>query len=212
MITLYTHGTPNGVKIAIALEEMNLAYKVKLVDIFAGETLTPEFKAMNPAGKIPVIQDSDTGDTVYESNAILMYLAKKSGKLLPPANAPAHKLDQLLFLQASLQGPMFGQRAHFSMFGPEHVPYAISRYEEQGAIIDDLMDELLSGHDYLMGDMMTIADISFYGWYVFARRSDFVPSKCKNLVTWCNRMAAREGVIKGLAATPTNPLPERRVA
>lgn len=212
MITLYTHGTPNGVKIAIALEEMSLPYEVKLVDIFAGESMTPDFKAKNPAGKIPVIQDSETGQTVYESNAILMYLAEKSGRLLAPTKTTGHEINQLLFLQASLQGPMFGQRAHFSMFGPEHVPYGISRYEEQGTIIDDLVDGLLSGRDYLMGDVITIADVSFYGWYVFARRSDYVSVSCKNLVAWCDRMAARDGVIKGLAATPTNPLPERRTA
>ena len=212
MITLYTHGTPNGVKIAIALEEMHMDYKARLVDIFAGETLTPEFKALNPAGKIPVIQDSETGATVYESNAILLYLANKSGKLLPPEGTPQHDLDQLLYLQASLQGPMFGQRAHFAMFGPEHVPYAIRRYEEQGAIIDDLMNGLLAGRDYLMGDALTIADVSFYGWYAFARRSDYVSADHKNLVAWCDRMAARDGVIKGMAATPTNPLPDRRAA
>src|SRR4051794_23529239 len=151
MITLFTHGTPNGVKIAIALEEMGLPYRAELVEVFSGAGQKPEFLALSPAGKIPAIRDEDTGAVVFESNAILLYLAEKSGKLLPPDKKRRHEVDELLFLQASLQGPMFGQRMHFSFFAPETVPYAIRRYEEQGNTIDAVVEHLLAGKDFFLG-------------------------------------------------------------
>lgn len=211
MITLYTHGTPNGIKIAIALEEMDLAYEVRLVDIFAGEGQRPEFLAMSPAGKIPAIRDNDNGNIVYESNAILLYLAEKSGKLFPASPSARLEMMQLLFLQASLQGPMFGQRAHFSMFAPETVPYAIQRYEDQGETIDALVDRLLGEKAFFLGDDLSIVDVSFFGWYFPANRSGFLTDRYAGLKAWFDRMNARPSVGRGVEATPTFPLPPRKV-
>src|SRR5687767_632190 len=144
MIELFTHGSPNGHKVTIALEELALPYEVRPVNVFAGEGQRPEFLALNPAGKIPVIRDLDNGAVVTESAAILLYLADKAGRLVPASSLQRVRALELLFLQASLQGPMFGQRSHFSLFGPETVPYAIRRYEQQAEIIDALVDKLLT--------------------------------------------------------------------
>lgn len=211
MIDLFTHGTPNGIKIGVALEEMGLPYSVHIVDIFAGESHSPEFREMNPAGKIPVIKDTETNATIYESNAILIYLANKSGQLAPVDAAARLEMMQLLFLQASLQGPMFGQRAHFSMFSPEIVPYAIHRYEEQGDVIDELVNDLLEGREYFL-DEFSIVDVSFFGWYLPADRSGFLKKNDSNLRRWFDRVAARPAVKRGVAATPEIPLPSRRSA
>lgn len=211
MIDLFTHGTPNGIKIAIALEEMGLPYRAHIIDVFAGESHTSQFRKMNPAGKIPVIRDTETNSTIYESNAILMYLADKSGRLAPADTRAKLKMTQLLFLQASLQGPMFGQRAHFSMFGPEIVPYAIRRYEEQGDVVDALVEDLLEGREFFL-DEFSIVDISFFGWYLPANRSGFLKQDDSNLRHWFDRVAARPAVRRGVAATPEIPLPPRRRA
>ena len=143
MIELFTHGTANGHKIAIALEELGLPYEVKAVNVFAGEGQQPWFLHISPAGKIPAIRDTENGQAVFESNAILLYLAEKTGRLFPVDPADRTRAMQLMFLQASLVGPMFGQRAHFNYFAPETVPYGIRRYDEQGEMIHAPLDRLL---------------------------------------------------------------------
>jgi GST-like protein len=211
MIELFTHGSPNGHKVAIALEELALPYQVRPVNVFAGEGQRPGFLAINPAGKIPVIRDLENGAVVTESDAILLYLADKAGKLLPPSGLQRVRAIELLFLQASLQGPMFGQRSHFSMFGPETVPYAIHRYEQQGDIVDALVDKLLEGKDYFLGDQYSIVDVAFYSWYFAAQRSGFDVSQHVNLVGWIDRVGQRPAVQRGVtipAGLP--PLPPRR--
>lgn len=208
MITLYTHSTPNGFKIAIALEELDLAYKVELVDIFSGGSNTPEFLKLNPLGKIPVIFDDETGETVYESNVILLYLARKTGKLLP-TNIKQERVEEILFVQGAFQGPMFGQRAHFSLFATEIVPYAIRRYEEQGEQVNQWMNKRLENQDYLLGEY-SIADISFFGWYAPGIRTGFGLEPGSPLAEWFDRVNGREAVQRGLTATPSFDLPERR--
>jgi len=122
MITLYTHNTPNGHKVSIALEELGLDYEVARVNVHEGAQFAPEFTALNANSKVPVLTDSETGVTTAESNAILLYLAEKTGKLLPPDQADRAKALELLFFQAACVGPMFGQRAHFSLYAPETLP------------------------------------------------------------------------------------------
>jgi GSH-dependent disulfide-bond oxidoreductase len=212
MITHFTHGTPNGVKIAIALEEMGLPYKAELVEVFSGEGQKPEFLALSPAGKIPAIRDGDNGTVVYESNAILLYLAEKSGKLLPQDKARRAEVNELLFLQASLQGPMFGQRMHFSFFAPETVGYAIRRYEEQGNTVDAVVERLLAGKKHFLGDEFSIVDVTFFGWYSSAERAGYLPADKPNLKAWYDRMKSRPAVQKVLSATPVIPLPSRKIA
>lgn len=212
MITLFTHGTPNGIKIAIALEEMGLPYKSQFVEIFSGDGQKPEFLAISPAGKIPAIRDEDTGATVYESNAILLYLAEKSGKLIPADASRRFEVNELLFLQASLQGPMFGQRMHFSFFAPETIPYSIKRYEQQGEAVDAVVERLLADRSYFLGKELSIVDVSFFGWYLSAERAGLLSADKPRLKAWFDRIKARPAVQKIIAGTPVIPLPARRIA
>ncbi|MEJ7598708.1 MAG: glutathione S-transferase family protein [Kofleriaceae bacterium] len=210
MITLFTHGTPNGHKIAIALEALRQPYEITLVDIFAGAGQAPGFLAISPAGKIPAIVDRDNGRAVYESNAILRYLAAKAGALWPTEDAERTEADALLFLQASLQGPMFGQRAHFAMFAPETVPYGIKRYDEQGATTDQICERLLTGRDYFLASGYSIVDISFFGWYYAAKRSGYFDRSLPQLTAWFDRVEARPEVHPGIHRTPVFELPPRK--
>ncbi|WP_437815903.1 glutathione S-transferase family protein [Sorangium sp. So ce1078] len=204
-IELFTFGSTNGHKVAIALEELGLPYEVRSVNVFAGEGRSPEFLAMNPAGKIPVIRDRDADLVLTESDAILLYLADKAGRLVPPSGRERVRAIELLFLQASLQGPMFGQRMHFSVFSAETVPYGIRRYEEQGDIIDKLVDHLLSGRSYFLGSEYSIVDIAFYGWYFAAKWAGFEFDQHANLKAWFERIGARPAVARGV--TIPEPLP-----
>ena len=210
MITLYGHGTPNPYKVSIALEEMELPYEVKLIDMFNGETQSPEFLAVSPAGKIPAITDGD--QNICESNVILSYLAEKSGQFGAAPGEDTLRLNQLLGIQSSLQGPIFGQRAHFSMFAPEVVSYGIRRYDEQGAIVDQTMARLLGDGPYLMGDAYTIADMAFFGWYYPAKKSGYFDEIPQSVKDWYDRIAARPAVQRGIAAFPSFDLPPRRAA
>jgi GSH-dependent disulfide-bond oxidoreductase len=211
MIELFTHGTANGHKIAIALEELGLPYEVKPVNVFAGEGQAPWFLQISPAGKIPAIRDTENGRTVFESNAILLYLAEKTGKLFPTDTATRSRALQLLFLQASLVGPMFGQRAHFNYFAPETVPYGIRRYDEQGEIIYGVMDRLLQNRGHFLGDDYSIVDIAFFPWMSAMVKLGFPFEKHRALDAWFERVAARPAAIKGLGIpTAIQNLPPRR--
>lgn len=200
MITVYTHPTPNGFKVPIALEEMGLAYEIALVDVTAGEGQTQEFLAMSPAGKIPVIRDGAGGPFIYESNAILLHLSARSGRLMPVDADGRREAMQLLFLQASLQGPMFGQRAMFSAFFPEKVPAAIARYEEQGAFVDSVAERLLAGREFFLRSGFSIVDVSYFAWYRAAIGMGFTPQDCPSLLGWYARVAERPAVKRGIAA------------
>jgi GST-like protein len=206
VIELFTFGSTNGHKAAIALEELGLPYQVRAVNVFAGEGRSPEFLAINPAGKIPVIRDLETDLVLSESDAILIYLADKVGRLLPSSGKERTRALELLFLQASLQGPMFGQRMHFSIFSSETVPYAIRRYEEQGEIIDALVDRLLSGGPYFLGAAYSVVDIAFYSWYFAAKAAGFEFDTHPNLSAWFERVSVRPAVARGV--TVPSPLPK----
>lgn len=211
MIEFFTFGSTNGYKVAIALEELGVPYEVRPINVFAGEGRSPEFLAINPAGKVPVIRDRDTGVVVSESDAILLYLADKAGRLVPGSGQERVRAIELLFLQASLHGPMFGQRMHFSIFASETVPYGIRRYEEQGDIIDKLVDHLLTGRSYFLGAEYSIVDIAFYGWYFAARRAGFTFEQHANLTAWFDRVGARPAVARGVTIpTALSNLPPRK--
>jgi GST-like protein len=213
MIEFYSHGSPNGHKVSIALEELEIPYETRGVNVFAGEGQSTEFLSLNPAGKIPVIRDTESGAVVTESNAILLYLADKAKRLVPGAGLERIRAIELLFLQASLHGPMFGQRSHFGMFGPEVVPYAIRRYEEQGEIFDKLADTLLSGRSYFLGASYSIVDIAFYGWYFAANKSGYGFSSKANLSGWFKRVSDRPAVQRGITIPTALPdLPPLRRA
>jgi GST-like protein len=213
VIEFFTYGSTNGHKVAIALEELGLPYDVRPINVFAGEGRSPEFLALNPTGKIPVIRDREAGVVVTESAAILLYLADKAACLVPAAGAERTRAIELLFLQASLQGPMFGQRMHFSVFATEAVPYAIRRYEEQGEKIDELVDHLLAGRSYFLGAEYSIVDIAFYGWYWAARHAGFEFDRRENIARWFARVGARPAVARGVTIPSALPhLPPRKRA
>jgi GST-like protein len=212
MIELFSHGSPNGHKVTIALEELELPYEVKVVNVFEGEGQAPAFLAMNPAGKIPVIRDLETGIVVTESNAILLYLADKVGRLIPREGSARVRAIELLFLQASLVGPMFGQRSHFSLFTNETIPYGIRRYEEQGEIIDQLVDGLLRDREYFLDDGYSMVDIAFIGWYHAANKR-FPFGDRLHLQRWFERVMLRPAVTKGVTIPAGLPLlPPRKGA
>ncbi len=197
MITLYAHGSPNPHKISIALEELGLAYETKIINVWEGEQFSPVFTALNPNGKVPVIVDHETGHTLYESNAILLYLAEKTGKLLPTEVQQRWKGIQLLFFQAASIGAMFGQRAHFSLFAPEKPTYAIERYLKEGDRLTAVLETLLTEREYFL-DEYSIVDIAHFGWLWCSTHQGFEIDAYPNLKNWFDRIAARPAVQKGV--------------
>jgi GST-like protein len=163
MIELYTHSTPNGYKISIMLEEVGIPYNVHKIDISKGEQFTPEFVALNPNSKIPVIVDRDTDITIFESGAILIYLAEKAGKLLPAGQKERFEVLEWLMFQMSGVGPMTGQLAHFMVYAPEKVPYAIERYKKEVLRLMGVLDKQLANREFLCSDY-SIADIATFPW------------------------------------------------
>ncbi|MCX7355524.1 MAG: glutathione S-transferase N-terminal domain-containing protein, partial [Alphaproteobacteria bacterium] len=167
MIDLYTWGTPNGRKASIALEELALPYKTHPIDIGKGDQVKPDYLAINPNGKIPAIVDPDGPDgkpmAVFESGAILIYLAEKAGKLLPKDARGRSVAIQWLMFQMGGVGPMFGQAHHFRRFAPEKIPYAVDRYTNETKRLYDVLDRRLKDVEFLAGDY-SIADIATYPW------------------------------------------------
>jgi GSH-dependent disulfide-bond oxidoreductase len=199
MIVFYGHGCPNPHKVAIALEELGLPYEARVVDVWAGGPFPPEVAAHNPNGKVPVILDTDTGQVVYESNAILLYLADKAGRLFPAQGPERWEAMQLLFLQAASVGPMFGRRAHFSLFAPEKPAYVVARYRQEGKRITRVLDGLLRDRDhFLAGHGFSIVDIAFFGWLWCSTRQGFALGGHPNLQRWFDRVAARPAVRRGV--------------
>jgi GSH-dependent disulfide-bond oxidoreductase len=163
MIKFYFHPSPNPVKVALFLEESGLPYEVAPVDTRKGEQFKPDFLAINPNAKTPVIIDGDA--TVFDSNAILLYLAEKTGKFLPE-NTPAARgrlLSWLMFVATGI-GPYSGQAVHFKHYAPEQLPYAINRYMREAERHWGILDAQLAKHRYMLGDTYTIVDMAVWGW------------------------------------------------
>jgi GSH-dependent disulfide-bond oxidoreductase len=198
---LYSGPTPNGRKVGIMLEECGLPYRTTFVDILAGDQLTPAFLALNPNNKHPVLVDHDGPEgrtvTVWESGAILLYLAEKTGRLLPRDPLARVAALQWLFFQVANQGPAAGQLAHFAFYArPEHrLPYPIERFGREVARQLVVMDTHLAGRDYF-ADEYSIADIALLPYTVpaLANRRAELP----NLRRWCATLMAREPVQKGM--------------
>ena len=209
MIELYSHGSPNGHKVSIALEELGLPYEVRGVNVFVGEGQSPDFKAISANGKVPVVRDTDTGRTIAESNAILMYLADKAGRLMP-AGDERWEAVELLFLQASAIGPMFGQRAYFDIMAPERVDHAIERYAAEGERLNALLDERLAGRTWFCSDY-SIVDVAFYGWFFTAAHMGYPIDRYPNLSAWYARTGERPAVQRGVTIPGGLPeLPARK--
>lgn len=199
MLHLYSDSSPNGFKATIALEELSLPYRLHHVRIDAGEHRQPAFLALNPHGRIPVLTDSETGVELFESAAILLYLADKTGKLLP--SNPRARWEAIKWLQfhASSVGPVLGQRVHFELFAQEPVPSAIDRYRRLTEEAFAVLDRVLANRPYLAGDDYSIADIAHFGWMHIAQVIRFDFSQHRHLSAWHERVADRPAVRKGIA-------------
>ncbi|MEO1192219.1 MAG: glutathione S-transferase N-terminal domain-containing protein [Pseudomonadota bacterium] len=161
MIDLYTWSTPNGRKVSIALEELGLAYETHAINILKDEQFAPDFLKISPNNKIPAIIDRETGQALFESGAILIYLAETTGKLLP---ADKWVAMQWLMWQMGGQGPMLGQAHHFLQFNPGKAPYAEERYGKEAQRLYGVLDKQLSEKAYVAGAALTIADIAIWPW------------------------------------------------
>lgn len=198
MIQLFTDSSPNGFKITIALEELNLPYTLRHVRIDEGENRQPDFLYLNPHGRIPVLVDDSNGITLFESAAILLYLADTTGRLLPSAPKMRWEAIQWLMFHAASVGPVIGQRVHFELFAADKNPEAIARYRRLTNEAFATMDSRLAAHPYLAGDEYSIADIAQFGWTHIARVIDFDFSAHKHMSTWHERVAARPAVQRGI--------------
>ncbi len=197
MIDLYSYGTPNGQKASIMIEEVDLPYTFHRIDIGAGDQKTLEFLAINPNGRIPAIVDRDANDfAVFESGAILIYLAEKAGKLLPTDPQARSEVLQWLMFQMGGIGPMQGQASHFVNAAPEHIPYAVKRYQDETRRLYEVLETRLADRDYLAGEY-SIADISAYPWVV-STYAGIDRSGLPNLSAWVERISARPAVRRGM--------------
>ncbi|PHS78394.1 MAG: glutathione S-transferase [Rhodospirillaceae bacterium] len=199
MIDLYTWGTPNGKKVSIMLEELGLDYTVHPINITQNDQFTPEFLAINPNNKIPAIVDSDGPISVFESGAILMYLAEKVGSdLLPTAGPERYATLQWLMLQMGGVGPMFGQVHHFYKFAKEDVPYAKKRYSDEMQRLYSVLDKRLDEVEYLAGAAYSIADIAMYPWVARHEWHPFDLNDFGHVKRWYDRLSEREAVQRGM--------------
>jgi len=201
MIELYTFGTPNGRKASVMLEECGLPYTVFPVHIVRNEQFEPEFLKISPNNKIPALIDTDGPDgepiSIFESGAMLIYLAQKCGKFLPAEPRAFHDTLQWLMFQMGGVGPMMGQAHHFRRFAPEQIPYAVDRYTNETARLYGVIDRRLADHDWLAADQYTIADIATFPWIARYEWQGQNLDDTPNLKRWYDRIWDRPAVRKG---------------
>jgi len=197
MIDLYTFTTPNGRKASVMLEEVELPYNVHKIDITTQQQFTPEYIAINPNSKIPAIVDQETGIKVFESGAILIYLAEKTGKLLPTEQKSRFQVLEWLMFQMGGVGPMFGQLNHFKRFAPEKIPYAIERYEKETLRIYGVLDKQLQGNEFICGNY-SIADVATYPWVAIYEFQGLTLDNYPNLKRWVEIVQQRPSVQRGM--------------
>ncbi len=197
MIDLYYWPTPNGQKVSIMLEECGLPYEVIPVDIGAGDQFSPEFLKISPNNRMPAIVDRDTGTSVFEGGAILLYLAEKSGALMPLEPAGRYEVLQWLFWQAGGLGPMAGQLSHFVNYTKEPVPYAHKRYADEYDRLLAVLDVRLRDREFIAGEY-SIADIASFPWVMPYRRLGNDLDRFANLRRWFDTIKERPAVRKGV--------------
>lgn len=202
MIDLYTWTTPNGRKVSVMLEECGLAYRAHAVNIGKNEQFKPEFLAMNPNHRIPVIVDSHGPDgkplTLFESGAILVYLSGKVGKFLPQSDRGKYIALQWLMFQMGGVGPMFGQAHHFLRAAPEQVPYGIKRYTEETKRLYGVLDKRLSEAAFL-AEEYSIADMATYPWVARHEWHHVDLAAFPNVKRWYDTISRRPAVVRGMA-------------
>lgn len=202
MIDLYSWPTPNGHKIHIMLEECGLSYNVHPINIGKGDQFDPAFLAISPNNKIPALVDSDGPDgkpiSLFESGAILVYLAGKTSKFLPRGDRARYEVLQWLMFQMGGVGPMLGQTHHFRMYAPEKIDYAINRYTNEARRLYGVIDKQLSRHRYLAGKSYSIADIATFPWLRSWQNQGIVLEEYPHLKAWFDGIAARPAVQRGV--------------
>ncbi len=204
MIDLYYWPTPNGHKITMFLEETGLDYRIVPVNIGAGDQFKPDYLKISPNNKMPAIVDHDPVDggdaiSVFESGAILIYLAEKSGKLLPKDLRGRKTVLEWLFWQVGGLGPMAGQNHHFSSYAPEKIPYAIDRYVKETNRLYGVLDRRLEGRQFIVGDAYTIADIAAYPWMVGWKMQQQDLDEFPNVKRWLDTVGKRPATVSAYA-------------
>ena len=207
MIELYTWATPNGRKISIALEELALPYRVHKIDITKGDQHSPEFTAISPNQKIPAIVDRETGINLMESGAILLYLAEKTGKLMPRDGEDRWSTVQWLMWQKAGFGPMLGQAHHFITFNPGKSEYAEARYGNEARRLYAVLDRQLAIHAFIACDAYTIADIAIWPWVARHSFQGIELAEFPNVQAWYMRIAGRPAVRAGWAVSIPEDVP-----
>jgi len=211
MLDFYYWTTPNGHKITIYLEEIGLPYTLKPINISKGEQFDPAFLAISPNNRIPAIVDHAPADggaplPVFESGAILLYLADKTGRLIPHDPRTRWECIQWLFWQMAGLGPMAGQNHHFGLYAPERLPYAIDRYQRETGRLYAVLNKRLAGREFICGEY-SIADIACYTWVLPERQAQNIDD-FPDLKRWKQAIAARPAVVRAYALAKTvNPKP-----
>ena len=203
MIDAYVWTTPNGFKALIGLEELGLPYTPRWIDITKGAQKTPEYVRINPNSKIPAIVDHETGTTVFESGAVLVYLAEKTGRLLPLSGPERYTALAWTFFNIGGPGPMLGQLGFFTKFSPQRIPFAIDRFTSEAERLFGVLDRRLGEAPYLAGDRFSIADIANFTWPNAAR--GFLGmnlGKYPHLTRWLDELSGRAAFAKALAMKP----------
>ena len=202
MIDVYSWATPNGHKVHIMLEELGLDYRAHAIDIGAGDQFTDEFLKISPNNKIPAIVDSDGPDgqpiSLFESGAILIYLAGKTGKLLGTSDREKYNVLQWVMFQMGGLGPMLGQAHHFRIYAPEKIEYAVNRYSNEAKRLYGVLDKQLSKTAYLAGDEYTIADIASFPWTRSWKNQGIELSEYPNVQRWFDAISERPAVQRGV--------------
>lgn len=203
MIDVYSWATPNGHKVHILLEECGLPYRAHPVNIGAGEQFRPEFLAISPNNKIPAIRDPGGPDgqpiTLFESGAILLYLAGKTGRFLPSDDRGRYEVLQWLMFQMGGVGPMLGQNHHFRLYAPEKIPYAIDRYTNEARRLYGVMERRLAASPWLGGEDYSIADIAVWPWLRNWEKQGITLSEHPHLERWFTAVGSRPAVQRGIA-------------
>jgi GSH-dependent disulfide-bond oxidoreductase len=202
MIDLYFWTTPNGYKVSILLEELEMPYRTIPVNIGAGEQFAPEFLKISPNNRIPAIVDTDGPNgqpyALFESGAILLYLAEKAGRLLPTERGARYRVIEWLMFQMANVGPMLGQNHHFRNYAPERIEYAVNRYTNETQRLYGVMDRRLKGREHFADDY-SVADIAIYPWLRAHERQGVDLGQYPDVKRWLDAMSARPAVERGLA-------------
>lgn len=202
MIDLYTWAAPNGHKVQILVEELGIPYRLVPVDITRGDQHLPGYRAVNPNGRIPAIvdpapQDGGAPVTVFESGAVMLYLAEKEKRFLPSELRPRSEVLQWLFWQVGGLGPMMGQAQHFFRYTPTPVPYGIERYQKETRRLLKVLDDRLDGRDFVCDDY-SIADMACFPWIRIHKLAGVSLDDFPQVQAWYGRVRARPGVARGL--------------